>query len=185
MKINLTKFTLSAAMLLSAVSASMASDWITFKSDPGRFSVLMPGPEQPKADVTTGNQPPAGAFTTYLFTQPTDKGVFVVGWVDYAPTFRFGIQAELDANRDNLIKGVSGSKLVSERAIKFGSSPGLEFIAESPALMIKSRVYVIGRRPYMLIAATRKGMEDSANVERFLASFKMNGTPQPASLSGE
>ena len=174
MKINLTKILLATAMLLSVSSISMAFDWVTFRSEPGRFSVLLPGPGDPKLDTSTTSQSPAGPYTTYMYTQPSDKGMFLVGWVDYAPTFNFNIQKELDANRDNFIKGLKGSRLVSERPVTYGTSPGREFIAETDAVVVKSRVYIIGRRPYMLIAATRKGADDSVNVERFLASFKIN-----------
>lgn len=184
MKINLTSFLLTAVVLLSASSASMAFDWITFKSDPGRFSVLMPGPGDPKLDAKTV-QSEHGPYTTNLFAQPSDKGIFLVGYVDYSPSFNFDNQKELIANRDNFIKGLKGSKLVSERPVKFGQSPGLEFIAETDAVTVRSRVYIIGRRPYMLIAVTRKGMDDSANVERFLSSFKITTPERQAVLITE
>ncbi len=182
MKINLSTFLLAAAMLLSASSVSMAFDWITFKSEAGRFTVLMPGPGEPKADVKTTAPSVGDPYTTYLYTQRSDNGLFLVGYVDYASTFNFNNQKELEANRDNFIKGVTGAKLVSERAIKMSTNPGIEFTGETDAVVIRSRIYIVGRRPYMLVAVTRKGVDDSVNVEKFLASFKLNRTAPTARL---
>ena len=82
------------------------------------------------------------------------------------------MQGEIAANRDNFVKGVE-ARVTSEHPITLGDSPGIEFTAESEQATFKSRVYVVGQRPYMIIAATLKGLENSANVERFLASFQL------------
>jgi len=149
-----------------------AGDWIKFTSDAGRFSVLMPGPGEPKDEAETKADPKLGSYTTHLYLQKTDRGLFMAGWADYAPTVRLDVQGELAANRDNFARGVE-ARVTSERPITLGDSPGIEFTAESEQATFKSRVYVVGQRPYMIIAATLKGQEGSANVERFLASFQL------------
>lgn len=161
-----------AASLPSLGFQTAAGDWIKFTSEAGRFSVLMPGPGEPKDDAETKSDPKLGPYTTHLFLQKTDKGLFMAGWADYAPSVRLDVPGELAANRDNFVKGLN-AKVTSEHPVRLGDNPGIEFIAESEQAIFKSRVYVVGQRPYMIIAATFKGMDDSENVERFLASFQM------------
>ncbi|HEX3559246.1 MAG TPA: hypothetical protein VHU19_08575 [Pyrinomonadaceae bacterium] len=132
----------------------------------------MPGPDAPKDDADTKTDSKLGQYTTHLFLQKTDKGLFMAGWVDYAPSVRLDVPGELAANRDNFVKGLN-ARVTSEHPITLGDSPGIEFIAESADATFKSRVYVVGQRPYMIIAATFNGMDDAANVERFLASFQV------------
>ena len=162
----------AAASLPALGLQNAAGDWIKFTSEAGRFSVLMPGPGEPKDESAIRTDPKVGAYTTHMFLQKTDKGLFLAGWVDYAPDVRLDVQGEIAANRDNFVKGVE-ARVTSEHPITLGDSPGIEFIAESAQATFKSRVYVVGQRPYMIIAATLKGQEDSANVERFLASFQL------------
>lgn len=161
-----------AASLPSFGSQAAAGEWIRFTSEAGRFSVLMPGPGEPKDESETRTDSKFGAYTTHLFLQKSDKGLFMAGWVDYAPTVKLDVQGELAANRDNFVKGVA-AHVTSEHPVKLGDSPGTEFNAESEQATFKSRIYVVGQRPYMIVAATLKGTNDDANVERFLASFQL------------
>ena len=161
------------------VSGAFAGNWIKFTSTAGKFSVLMPGPDEPKdqADTTYESKdvPASVPYTTHLFVQASEKGVtFLVGWVDYAPAFKFDAQKELAANRDNFAKGVQ-AKVVSQHDITLGQYAGIEFICETESgTVFKSRLYIVGLRPYMLIVGTPKGRDDSANMDKFFASFQVN-----------
>lgn len=160
-------------VLLAALSASAQTpaEWVKFSPEGAAFTALMPS--EPKADKQT-TQSPTGPYTTYLFTSISpDREIYMVGWVDYDPKFNFGVQAELEANRDNLVKGLK-AKLLSTTPVKLGTHPGIEFKAELTGQFdIVSRVYVVGRRPYQLIAVTPSGRDASANRERFFSSFQL------------
>ncbi|PWT80763.1 MAG: hypothetical protein C5B44_04835 [Acidobacteria bacterium] len=143
--------------------------WVRLNSDEGQFSVLLPELVKDQAETKSSSK---GPYTTHLFVARTAKGVFLVGWVDYDPSFNFGVQSELEANRDNFVKGVEATLLNSSR-ITLDGNPGLEFTAETPKTMFKSRVYIVGRRPYQLIAGTYKGQDNSDEVARFFASFEV------------
>ena len=54
-----------------------------------------------------------------------------------------------------------------------GAHPGIEFKAELTGRDIVSRVYIVGRRPYQLIALTPQGRDSAAVNERFFSSFKL------------
>lgn len=168
-------FALSLALLIvaGAVSAQEHSSegrgWTRFTSEPGRFSVLVPSPPTEKVET---QQSPHGPYTTHLFSVSSDDTLFVVAWVDYDPGFNFGVQAELNANRDNFVKN-SGLKLTgTTKQITLDGNPGIEFTAEGGNALVKSRVYIVGRRPYMLIALSRTG--DLSDGDRFLTSLEVS-----------
>ena len=156
-------------------STSTPTDaWATFTSEPGRFSVLLPEIPTDKTDTTQSEH---GPYTTHLFVVRTERSVFLIGWVDYDPSFNFNIQSELDANRDNFVNGLKSQgqsiNVVSTTKITMNGNPGIEFIAETPDTVYKSRVYIIDRRPYQLIAGSSKTQDDTVNVAKFFQSFKM------------
>lgn len=147
--------------------------WETFTSEDGRFSVLMPGAPQPNEKTADS---PNGPYTTHLFMARAEPRIYLVGWVDYAPAFNFGVQAELEANRDNLVKSLKAQLTGETKTIKLGQHPGIEFTAETEQITLRSRVYIVGRRPYQLIAVRPRGAEQSAEDVRFFDSFTLKPT---------
>ena len=143
--------------------------WVSFSSEEGRFSVLMPETPVDKAETTESAH---GPYTTHLFIVRDTTSVYLIGWVDYDPSFNFNRQAELEANRDNFVKGVKAT-LINSRSVTLDGYQALEFTAETADTIFKSRVYMVGRRPYQLVAGTSKGFDDSRNVSRFFESFKV------------
>lgn len=146
-----------------------ASGWVQFTSDTGRFSVLMP--EIPKDQIQT-TQSEHGPYTTHLFIVRDPTSVYLIGWVDYDPSFNFNRQSEMEANRDNFVKGIK-AKLVSTRSLNLDGYSALEFTAETEDRVFKSRVYMVGRRPYQIVIGSPKDLDDSANLNRFFNSFKV------------
>jgi hypothetical protein len=176
MKKSLTTFLIiAAASLALGFRQAPPAGWSRFTSEEGRFSVSMPGPDAPKDQPTTKTDPKFGSYTTHLLMKKGDKGLFLAGWVDYAPGVQVNVQGELAANRDNFIKGVK-ARLLSERPVTLDGHPGIEFTAESDQASFRSRVYVVGQRPYQLIAVTFKGFDDSASVNHFFSSFQLKRT---------
>jgi hypothetical protein len=131
----------------------------------------MPGTPVEKTESVDHEQ---GPYTTHLFTwREEPQRIFLIGWVDYEPDFDFNRLAEMEANRDNFVKGVNGTLLSSRRSTIDGY-PAMEFTAETAEKIFKSRVYIVGRRPYQIVIGSPKGIDDSANVERFFNSFKVS-----------
>jgi len=173
MKKFLAAFSLMLACSLALKAQEHTADsWVTFTSDTGHFSVLLP--EIPTDKVST-TQSDHGPYTTHLYVVRSAKSIFLVGWVDYDPSFNFDLQKELDANRDNFVNGIKAGgtaiTLVSTIKITLNGNPGIEFVAETPEIVYKSRVYIVERRPYQIIVGTSKFQDDSAEVARFLNSF--------------
>jgi hypothetical protein len=146
-----------------------SSGWVRFASDDGHFSVLMP--ETP-TDKTETVQSQHGPYTTHLFIVRDTTSVYLIGWVDYDASFNFNRQAELEANRDNFVKGISAT-LLNSRATTINGYSAIEFSAETADRIFKSRVFMVGRRPYQIVIGSPKGQDDSVNTNRFFNSFKV------------
>lgn len=173
----MTKNILAVLVVLIAFSSALAqapTDWVKFSPPGSPFTILLPAQPNEDKKVTEHS---TGPYTTTLYTVVSpQRELFLVGWVDYDPKFKFGVQAELEANRDNFVKSAKAT-LLSTTPIKLGTHPGIEFKAEMPGRAdIVSRVYIVGRRPYQLIAVMPLGRDSSAMIERFFSSFKLSTT---------
>jgi hypothetical protein len=144
--------------------------WVRFNSVAGRFSVLMPEIPEDKAEKTESAH---GPYTTHLFVVKDTRNVYLIGYVDYDPGFNFNRQAELEANRDNFIKGIQAT-LISTRSTMIDSYPVIEFTAETTDRAFKSRVYMVGRRPYQIVIGYPKDEPDAGATGRFFNSFKIS-----------
>lgn len=144
--------------------------WTKFVSEEGRFSVFMPGTPESKVETTQSEH---GPYTTHLFILRGQRNVFLIGWVDYDPSFNFNRQTELEANRDNFVKGLNATVLET-RSARIDGYQAIEFTAENENRVFKSRVYMVGRRPYQIVIGSPKGVDDSVNVDRFFSTFKVS-----------
>ena len=85
---------------------------------------------------------------------------------------RAGVDWHGYANRDNFVKGLKATLLTSRPTVIDGYS-ALEFTAETADKIFKSRVLLVGRRPYQIVIGSPKGIDDSVSVNRFFNSFKV------------
>ena len=152
-----------------APSNTNDSGWVKFTSPNGRFSVLMPEIPPEKTETTDSAN---GPYTTHLFVVKDTTSVYLIGWVDYDPSFNFNKQSELAANRDNFVKGIKAT-LISTRPLTIDGYQALEFVAEVGDRVFKSRVYMVGRRPYQIVIGYAKDQEDPLTTNRFFNSFKV------------
>ena len=152
------------------MTAMDSAGWVKFTSDTGNFSVMVPETPTEKTETTESAH---GPYTTHLFIVRDTTNVYLIGWVDYDPSFNFNRQAELEANRDNFVKGLS-AKLLTTRPTVIDGYSAIEFTAETTDRIFKSRVYMVGRRPYQIVIGSPKGTDDVANVTRFFRSFKVS-----------
>jgi hypothetical protein len=143
--------------------------WVNFDSDDGHFSVLVPETPTDKTETTDSAH---GPYTTHLFVVKDTQNVYLIGWVDYDPSFNFNRQAELEANRDNFVKGIAAT-LISSRPTVIDGYSVIEFTAETGDRTFKSRVFMVGRRPYQIVVGYPKGVEMPGEVSKFLNSFKV------------
>jgi hypothetical protein len=62
-------------------------------------------------------------------------------------------------------------KLLGTQKITLDGRPGIEFTGESDRANVVSRVYVVGNRVFQLAVMVFKGMDETANVNKFFDSF--------------
>jgi hypothetical protein len=161
----------AASAQTGAAAPAAAQSWTRFTAPEGGLSALFPGtPTRTEGEIAVDQ---GGPGKTYFYTVDLPDSLFLAGWGHYAPSFKFDNQTELDANRDNFVKGIE-AKLDSHRAITFRGAPGLEFdFSKQGALFGRGRVYIIDGKPYQLVAMHRGTALDVARVNRFLDSFRM------------
>jgi hypothetical protein len=145
------------------------SGWVRFNSVAGHFTVLMPSTPEDKAETTQSDH---GPYTTHLFVVKDTANVYLIGWVDYDPSFNFNRAAELEANRDNFVKGINAT-LTASRTLTIDGYSVLEFTADAGDRTFMSRVYMVGRRPYQIVIGYPKGEPDEVSTNRFFGSFKV------------
>lgn len=159
----------------TATPARAATDpdiggWLRFNSDLGRFSILLPAVPEETKETTQSEH---GPYTTYLFVSREPRYVYLIGWVDYDPSFNFSRDKELEANRDNFVKGVKAT-LTSTQSLKIDGYPVIEFTADTLERTFHSRVYMVGRRPYQIVIGYPKGQAETAPIAKFFNSFKVS-----------
>lgn len=152
--------------MLIGQALAQTQEWTKFSSTEGRFSVLMPS--QPESDERAKDTP-VGRVVMHFFTTRAAGGVFVVSYADY-PVGE--AKRELDANRDSFLKGMKAT-LVSESDIKLQDNPGRDIKAERDQLSIKSRMYLVGKRYYQLVAITPATLPGNIEADKFLTSFEL------------
>jgi hypothetical protein len=176
----LRRFFASSLILVAFVlqaSAQEQPQWTKFSSAEGRFSILLPT-EKPLREEQT-KETSAGKVVMHFFTAGSEKGLFIIAYADYQMS---AAKQELDANRDSFLRGMKAT-LVSESDIKLQDNPGREIRAERDRLSIRSRIYLVGKRYYQMIAITPATLPGNLEADRFLASFELQ-TARTASAAG-
>ena len=166
---------LAAVLTLAGAAAGAQTGWQETSNPTGRLAVAMPCSGTWTSQVTDDVN--SGPYTSNLLVCRANDEVYLVGWVDYQPSYRPDIQAELKANQDNFIKGIDAVLLTSNPITSMGYM-GLEFTGNMRGMnLATSRVLMDGYRPYMLAVLTPIGQDRSENIRRFLTSFRI--TPRP------
>src|SRR5437660_583010 len=156
------------AFLLPSVSGRQKGEWVKLAPVGAGFSVMMPA--KPDDETRMGEE-----VSWHIFSLTTDKTIYIVGYGDYPPDTRFNVDRELVTNRDKFLKGL-GATLDTSKQIEAGGHRGLEFTGHDDKTEIKSRLYIFGNRIHQIATAVMGGENDSANVDRFFASFSFTNS---------
>ncbi|MCA1558386.1 MAG: hypothetical protein LC731_07600 [Acidobacteria bacterium] len=153
-------------LVAGARVSAQTQPWTKFSSPEGRFTVLMP--LEPKMEEESKDTS-VGRVVMRFFTAGSEKGIFVVAYADYSVC---DAKRELDANRDSFLRGMKAT-LVSESDIKLQDNPGREIKAVRDNLSIRSRIYLVGRRYYQIMAITPATLPANLEADKFFASFEL------------
>ena len=161
--------------LALAAPTLAATAWTAFKSEDGRFQILLPGAPTTDNDATEG----AAQVHDMVFDLGTG-GVYRLkvtdhpaGWGDERPKGE-----RLQELQDQLMAGMPGAQILSAKTITQGEWQGrtFSFSTDGGKLVHRARLYLVGDRLYFLdaaVAASAAKGKTAVGVARFLASFKI------------
>jgi hypothetical protein len=181
MQKKLSAFLLLSFLVAGSLAARQTSQpWVSYTPPSGKFTVLFP--TGPKVDHQTTND--GGLITevdTYL---SRDAGAFFVNYMHLNPKANLSPDAALKAAQDGLIQS-GGAKLLTSTKSEFVRGPNdrlpaLEFTGETDAAAMKGSQIFDTDHIYTLATICPKGQDCSAAVTKFLSSFKLHPTTQPA-----
>mgnify|MGYP003575508190 FL=1 len=169
MKLTPGKFCFVSLLLLVFSRVGVAQDeppppWAKFEPEGVGFSLLMPG--KPVEAISKRK-----SYTLHSFTITMGKGTYVASYSDYEPEARLDPATALTDNRDKFIKSFKAT-LLSSREITVDGHTGLEFTSETPAVNLKSQMFLIGNRMIQTATMVFKDVDETRNVDRFFESFK-------------
>jgi hypothetical protein len=168
-------------LVLGLLSASMAAgcgspSWKEFAPSQGRFRVLMPGTPvvQEESEDTWAGLARGKRYLASTGSGGTDSFcAYGVTYADYPERYTQTKSPEkiLAGQKDALVP--SEGKLLKERPIEIGSSPGIELELEDPAgKILFFRIYLVEKRLYVVTAKYAKGKR-TPEVDAFFESFRL------------
>lgn len=161
---------LSLALSFAASPAFAQTGWTVFAPTGGNFSILIPA--QPEV-LPVENEKTNGITTEiHLFRVRTPGLIYIFGWTEYNQ--KMDVEGEIDADRDNFVKGMKG-KLLDETRISQGGVSGRDFTGENAETFFISRVFVSGSRAWQSAVLVRTGTDDTRAAMKFLYSLQLTG----------
>jgi hypothetical protein len=167
------RFFLALTLLISALWATahglgaQTTEWTKETSAEGRFAVLLP--TRPLSDEQMKDTP-KGRVSMRFLTARSGTGIFIVAYADYEMG---DAKLELDANRTSFLKGMKAT-LVTESDINLRGNPGRDIKAVRDQLSIRSRIYLVGKRYYQMVAITPASIPGDLEADKFLTSFELS-----------
>lgn len=151
--------------------------WTEFKSDEGRFSVLMPDkPLSQRSIIET----PQGRLEQNVFTASHNFLVCMIAYTDFPKPALVAndVDGVFDSIRDQFIKQ-AGGKLASESSLSLDGNPGREIRVHLFRGELRMRLFLVGNRLYLLSLANLNQSDDEQTLNKFFVSFKLNSIVKP------
>ena len=159
-------------LLVSLVAGcKKESQWISYTSPEGRYTILLP--EQPKLKSQQATGADGTPLQQYLAMASDSSGAFyAAGYFDIG-----GSGFSFDKARDGAVRG---GTLLSERDISLGAYPGREvkFLTKDPSGnegFVTARFYHVEQRVYIIqyIVAKSAGQELPDKAVKYFDSFQV------------
>lgn len=152
------------ALLSNAPAQSEPLPWVTLAPEGAGFSVLVPA----KAVETIDKR---RSYKIHTFSVTVGRATYAASYSDYE-LGKLDPATALTANRDRFNKGLQAT-LITSREITVSGQNGIEFTSETPAANVKSQMFLIGNRLFQTASFVFKDVDETRNVDRFFASFKL------------
>ncbi|MCA9156455.1 MAG: hypothetical protein KDA38_16800, partial [Planctomycetales bacterium] len=166
-------------------TAADSSQWQTFNSTAGGYSIEMPGRPLPRTQFTPT---PAGPITNYIQSLDKGKFVYMCSHADYPPSLVTPqtIDTMLDMAAEGAAQNVKGT-INSKTTISVGGFPGREIrfsgnMAGRP-FQARSRVVLAGNRMIMALKIGEPGAGSDSEDDRYFNSMSISYQPPSSSES--
>lgn len=157
------KIILVTLLLANVAAQSEQAPWVTLAPEGAGFSVSLPGQPDEKIDEKP-------SYTMHAFTLTVGRATYVASYSDYTPG-KLDPKTALTANRDKFNKNLQAT-LITSREITLDGHTGLEFTSETPAVNLKSQLFLIGDRVFQTATLVFRDVDETRNVNRFFESFR-------------
>lgn len=163
-----------AALLLALPGCGRRDvSWVTVDPEDGSFRAELPGAAE---RVQRQLETPVGPAPIQIWVHQDGERAFMVGYTEYPEKVRGSVAAEelLDSARDGAVAQVAG-KLLLDEPRELGEVRGkrIAIDADGGRVRVRGDLFVVGRRLYQVLATTEPQETDSAEVTRFLDSFRL------------
>lgn len=151
------------------IGAAWAQKWIEHRPPGAGYRVDLPGSSEAIAeDVPTT----AGIIRYYAARVVMGRVVFVATHMDYPST---GLPVDPETALDSVRGGQlqDGGVLRDERRLSIGGMPARRLVFEIDDQVVSTLVMLNGGVLYQMLCTGPKGSETSADVERFMSSFRL------------
>ena len=172
------QFGVAVVLAILVAPAAARADWVTFSSDEGRFTAVMP--VSPELEAQTAEAQDGSIIgTSHVFrAEDTDlKLICMAGYVDYARPVE--IEGVFAATQDTFVKATHATVTASRRTT-FARSPtdllpSIEFSASTADQVFSFRLMVDGQRVYTIGGAYAPPSNPSgpADAKRCIDGFKL------------
>lgn len=153
------------ALLLPGIAR--ATDWRAFKSDAGRFTVMLPD------TPTEQTQEAEDGITRMFVAKSAPDHIFLVTYVELKEVAQEPAAAIFNQLRDGFLEGAMG-ELKAEQESEFEGRPAREFRALGQnGAQLQGRFIMDGKRVYAVIAVTPVDDPQPEESARFLESFSL------------
>jgi len=155
----------------SVGAATAASQWRLIQSSEAGFAVSLPGEAAVVKKKTESGQP----LVNYLLS--AGGSTYRVSFQGLRPGVTERMAEEIFGKVRTSLFADKNKKLLSERRISLGKAPGrelhLRMRVKSTDVVMKLRMYIVGKRFYQLIYGAENGKENGADEARFFKSFRI------------
>lgn len=154
--------------------------WSDFRSEEGKFSVLMP--QKPVSQAATV-ETPQGRFEQHFFMASHSPFIFMVGYMDLPKQSLAAndVDGFFDGVRDQFVKEAEG-KLASESSLSMEGHPGREIKVTLFRGELRLRLLLVGERLYQLALTNFEKVSEADKeeaVKKFFTSFKLTPAAKP------
>lgn len=158
-------------------------EWERFRSEEGRFAVLMAGVPDER---TIEEEIAGGRVASRYFSFGRSGVLYAVAYVDLpaGQVRQTGVGEILDQARQALAGRVQGEMLEEEEEIVLEGYPGRMWkFAAGDGSLLQARGWLVDERLYTLMAGMEEEGASQAEVDAFFTSFELAGTGKPAAGS--